>query len=146
MECDKMPLVLEGEFQVLPFVEKNELAIGKEPSLKEKQVEKKHPELIIENVLVGVEDFNFPMDSLTFVMEEDRQVSFIEKPSIATSQMWINAEQGEMTLLFGEEKMKFDLYQSISLTDEERRSCMKIESSFSLMKEQAPMIFQEDTL
>ena len=146
MECDKMPLVLEGEFQVLPFVEKNELAIGKEPSLKEKQVEKKHPELIIENVLVGVEDFNFPLDSLTFVMEEDRQVSFIEKPSIATSQMWINAKQGEMTLLFGEEKMKFDLYQSISLTDEERRSCMKIESSFSLMKEQAPMIFQEDTL
>ena len=36
-----MPLVLEGEFQVPSFVEKNELAIDEEPSLKEKQFEKK---------------------------------------------------------------------------------------------------------
>ena len=64
MECDKMPLVLEGELQVLTLVEKNELAIDKEPSLKEKQVEKKHQKLIVKNVLVGVEDFFFPIVSL----------------------------------------------------------------------------------
>ena len=40
---------------------KNELAIDEDPLLKEKQVEKQHLELIIENVLVGVEDFNFPI-------------------------------------------------------------------------------------
>ena len=40
MECDKMPLVLEGEFQVLSLVEKNKLAIEEELSLKEMQVEK----------------------------------------------------------------------------------------------------------
>ena len=107
---------------------------------------KKHPELIIENVLVRVEDFNFPMDSLNLGMEEDRQVKFIEKPSIATSQVWINDEHGEMILLFGEEKMKFYLHQSIPLTNEERRSCMKIESSFSLIKEDAHKILQQDTL
>ena len=67
--------------------------------------EKKHPKLIIENVLVEVEDFKFPIDYLTFGMEEDRQVSFVEIPSIAISQMWINAENGEMTLLVGEKKM-----------------------------------------
>ena len=50
MECDKMPLVLEGKLQVPTLVEKNELAIDEEPSLKEKQVEKKHLELIVENV------------------------------------------------------------------------------------------------
>ena len=72
MECDKMPLVLEGEFQVPSFFEKNQLAIDEELSLKEKQVEKKHLELIIENVFVGVEDLNFPVDSLTFGMEDDR--------------------------------------------------------------------------
>ena len=54
--------------------------------------------------------------------------------------MWINAENGEMALLFGEEKMKFDLHQSIPLTDEGRRVCMKIESSFSTIKEDTPMI------
>ena len=128
MECDKMPLVLEGEFQVPSLVEKNEFAIEEESSLKVMQVEKKHLEHIIENVLVGVKDFNFPIDPLTFGMEEDRQVSFIEKSSIATSQVWIYVEHGEMTLFFGEEKMKFDIHQSILLSDDEMRACMKIES------------------
>ena len=57
--------------------EKNELAIDQELSLKEKQVEKQHRKLIMENFLVGVEDFYLPIKSLTFGMEEDQQVSFI---------------------------------------------------------------------
>ena len=107
MECHKMPLVLEGELQNLTFFEKKELAINKEPSLKEKQVQNQHPKLIMKNVLVGVEDFYFPIESLTFGMKENQQVSFIERPSIA--KVWIEVEHGEMTLLVGEEKMKFDL-------------------------------------
>ena len=38
MECEKMPLVLERDFQAPSLVEKFELAIDKVPSLKEKQV------------------------------------------------------------------------------------------------------------
>ena len=60
MKYDKISLILEGELLVPTFVKKQELDIDEEPSLKEKQVEKQHPELIIENVLVGVEDFYFP--------------------------------------------------------------------------------------
>ena len=52
-------------------MEKNELAIAEEPSTEEIQVEKKHLELIVENVLVEVKDFNFPINSLTFGMEEN---------------------------------------------------------------------------
>ena len=51
-------------------------------------------------------------------MEEDQQVSSIGRPSIATSQAWIDVEHGEMTLLVDEEKAKFNLHQSIPLTDE----------------------------
>ena len=51
-----------------------------------------------------------------------------------------------MTLLVGKEKMKFNLHQRKPLTDEERRACKKLESSFPLIKEQAPVILQEDTL
>ena len=40
MKYDKMFLILEGELQVLSLIEKNDLAIVKVPSLKEKQVEK----------------------------------------------------------------------------------------------------------
>ena len=87
MECYKMLLVLEGELQKPTLVEKNELVSDEEPSLKEKQVEKdEHPKLIMENVLVGVEDFYFPIEALNFGMEEDLQVSFVEKPSVATNQ------------------------------------------------------------
>ena len=53
---------------------------------------------------------------------------------------------GEMTLLVGNEKMKFDLHQRKPLTDEERRVFKKIESSFPLIEEQAPKILQENTL
>ena len=51
-----------------------------------------------------------------------------------------------MTLLVGKEKMKFDLHQRKPLTDEERRACKTLESSFLLIEEKAPKILQEDTL
>ena len=145
MECDQMSLVLEEELQEPTMVEKNELAINEELSLKEKQVEKKHLELIIEGVLVKVKDFNFPINYLTFGMEEDRLVSFIERSSIAKSQVWIDAQHEEMTLLVGEEKMMFDLHQRTPLMDEEMRAFKKLESSFPLIEDQAPKILQEDT-
>ena len=67
-----MSLVLEGELQNPTLVEKNELAIDKEQLLEEKQVEKQHFELIMENILVEVEDFHLPIDYLTFGIEGDR--------------------------------------------------------------------------
>ena len=42
--------------------------------------------------------------------------------------------------------MKFNLYQSIQITDEENNSCMRIDSSFLPFEEQEPKILQEDTL
>ena len=72
-------------------------------------------------------------------MDKDQQVTSIERPSISTSQAWLDAKHGEMTLLVGEEKVKFNLHQSMLLMDEERRACMKIESSFFLIKKNAPM-------
>ena len=123
-----MSLIIEGELLVPSFIEKNDLAIVEEPSMKEKQVEKKHPELIIENVLVEVEHFKFLKDYLTFGIEEGRLVSYVERPSLTTSQMWIDTENGEMKLLIGEKKMKFDLHQSKPLTDEEGRVFMKLKS------------------
>ena len=126
MKCDKVSLILKGKFKDPSLVEMNELAIAEEPSVKEMQVEKKHSDLIIENVLVEVEDFNFSINSLNFGMEESRQVVNVERPSIATSQVWIDVEHEEMIFLVDEDKMKFNLHQSTQITDEGRRACMKI--------------------
>ena len=60
--------------------------------------------------------------------------------------MWIDAQHGEMTLLVDEEKKKFNLHQRTPLTDEEMRAFKKLESSFPLIKEQAPKTVQEKTL
>ena len=41
---------------------------------------------------------------------------------------------------------RYNLHQSIQLTDEEKMTCMQIESSFLHFEEQAPKILQEETL
>ena len=51
-----------------------------------------------------------------------------------------------MTLLVGKEKIKFNLHQNMPLTNEERKLCMRIESSLPSFVEHAPILFQEDTL
>ena len=79
-------------------------------------------------------------------MEEDQQVSFIGTPSNATNQAWIDIEYGEMTLLVGKEKLKFNLHQNMQLTNEEKKCCMRIESSILPFEEQEPKILKEDTL
>ena len=102
-----MPLSFKEEIQDPTLVEekKNELA-----NEDEKQVEEQHPLKTIENVLVGIDKFNFPIDFVTFGIEEDLEVSSIGTPSNATSQAWIDIEHGEMILLIGKEKLKLNLH------------------------------------
>ena len=73
-------------------------------------------------------------------------MSSIGTPSNATSQELIDVEHWEMTLLVDKEKVKFNLHQSIQLTDEEKMTCMRIESSFLHFEVQAPKILQEETI
>ena len=72
-ECDVVTLSFEVELPGLTMVEKKEkeLAIEEESLLKKMQVEEKHFGIIVENVLVMVDKFNFPIDFLTWGMEED---------------------------------------------------------------------------
>ena len=60
--------------------------------------------------------------------------------------MWIDIEHGEMTLLVGKEKLSFDLYQNMPLTDEQKRMFMRMESLLPPIKEHTPMFLQEDPL
>ena len=51
-----------------------------------------------------------------------------------------------MILLVGEEKVEFNLHQSIQLTNEEKNFYMRIESSLLLFEELIPTLLEEDTL
>ena len=147
-ECNFVPLSFKEEIQDPTLVEekKNELVNEEELLVEERQSEEQHSRITIENVLVGIDKFNFPIDFVTLGMEDDQQISYIGRPSITTSQAWIDVEHGEMTFLVGEEKVKFNLDQSKQLTDEEKKFCMWIESSLLPFEEIAPTLLQDDTL
>ena len=83
-----MSLSFKEEIQESTLVEekKNELANGEELLVEKRQVEEHHQRTTIDNVLVGIEKFNFPIDLVTLGMKEDQQASLIVIPSNATSQ------------------------------------------------------------
>ena len=143
-----MPLSFKEEIQEPTLVKekKNELAKEEELLVENRQVEVHHPQTTIDNVLVGIDKFNFPINFATLGREEDQQASSIVISSNAISQAWINIEHREMTLLVGKEKVKFNLHQNIQITDEEKNRCMRIKSSLLPFEEQAPKILQEETL
>ena len=83
--------------------------------------------MTIENVLVKIDTFTFPLDFVTSGIEGDLQNSHIlRRPLPSSSQAWIDINKGEFTLLVGEEKANFNLNQPLPLTKQERTICIKI--------------------
>ena len=125
-ECKFVPLSFKEEIQEPALIKekKNEPAYEGELLMEKRQFEGHYPQTIIENVLVRIEKFTFPIDFVTLGLEEDQQAPSIGRPSNTTSQAWIDIEHAEMTLLVGKEKVKFNLHQSLQLTDEEKMTSM----------------------
>ena len=98
-----------------------------EPIVDELKVEQESQVMAIENVLVKIDTFTFPMDFVTLGIEWDLQNSHIvRRPLPSSSQAWIDINKGELTLLV--EKEKFNLNQPLPLTEQERNMCIKIYS------------------
>ena len=130
-ECNNMLLRIKEENLDPTVVEekKNEYANEVELTMEMRKGEEQHQQTKIENVLVGIDKFNFPIDLVILGNEENKQAVSTKRPFNALSRAWIDTENGEMTLLVGKEKVKFNLHQSIHLTDEEKNFRMRIESS-----------------
>ena len=73
-QCNFVPLSFKEEIQELTLVEEknNELANEEELLMEKRQVEEHHPWTTIENVLVEIDKFNFPIDFVTLGMEKDQ--------------------------------------------------------------------------
>ena len=88
----------------------------------ELKVEEENQVMAIENVLVRIDTFTFLMDLVTWAIEGDLQNSYIlRRPLPSSSQAWIDINKGELTLLVGKEKAKFNLNQPLPLTEQERK-------------------------
>ena len=92
----------------------------------------------IEKVLVKIDTFTFPIDFVTWGIKGDlRNSHILRMPLPSSSQAWIDINKGELTLLVGEEKEKFNLNQQLPLTEQERTMCIKI---YSLLPSKGHML------
>ena len=72
------------------------------------------PKGIIEDALIKVGKFIIPVDFVVIDTEEDKQVSLLlGRPFLATRPTLIDVKKGQLTLIVGDEKVHFNLNQSL---------------------------------
>ena len=88
------------------------------------------PEGVLEDVLVKVGKFIFPVDFVIMKMEEDTQVPILlGRPFLATGAALIDVQKGELTLRVGDEAVHFNLNKSLEQPDVDKEICMVVENS-----------------
>ena len=76
------------------------------------------PKGVLEDVLVKVGKFIFPMDFVIMKMEEDTQVPLLlGRPFLATGVALIDVQKGELTIRVGNEAVNFNLNRSLEHPD-----------------------------
>ena len=85
------------------------------------------PREILEDVVVKIDKFIFPMDFVVIDIEEDSEVPIIlGRPFLATGQALIDVREGNLTLWVKSEEVKFNIPQAMKFFFEEP-SCKRIE-------------------
>ena len=94
------------------------------------------PEGILEDVLVRVGKFVFPVDFVVMQMEEDTQVPLLlGRPFLATGAALIDVQKGELTLRVGDEVVQFNINRSLEHPTVETDSCMVVRNNSFLNDE-----------
>ena len=94
------------------------------------------PEGILEDVLVKVGEFVFPVDFVVMKMEEDTQVPLLlGRPFLATGAALIDVQKGELTLRVGDEAVQFNINRSLEYPNVKSDSCMDVRNTSLLNDE-----------
>ena len=95
-----------------------------------------HPEGILEDVLVKVGKFVFPVDFVVMQMEEDTQVPLLlGRPFLAIGAALIDVQKGELTLRVGDEAVQFNINRSLEHPNVGSDSCMAVRNTSLLNDE-----------
>ncbi|KAL5550722.1 hypothetical protein UlMin_000898 [Ulmus minor] len=95
-----------------------------------------HPEGKIEDVLVKVDKFIFPVDFIVFDYEADLEVPIIlGRPFLATGRTLIDVQKGELTMRVQDEHVTFNVFQSMKFPSD-MEECSVISLADSLVAEQ----------
>ena len=88
------------------------------------------PEGVLEDVLVKVGKFIFPVDFVVMKMEEDNQIPLLlGRPFLATRVALIDVQKGELTLRVGNEAVHFSLDKSMTESDVDAENCNVVDNS-----------------
>ena len=88
------------------------------------------PEGVLEDVLVKVGKFIFPMDFVVMKMVEDNQVPLLlRRPFLATRAALIDVQKGELTMRVGNEAVHFNLDKSVTQSDVDVENCNVVDNS-----------------
>ena len=86
------------------------------------------PKGILEDVLIKVGKFIFPVDFMVMNIEEDKQVPLLlGRPFLATGAALIDVKKGELTLRVGHEAIHFHLNQSLKQFGYDNADCNSVE-------------------
>ena len=87
-----------------------------------------HPEGILEDVLIKVGKFFFPVDFVVINMEEDKQaLLLLRRPFLEIGSALIDVKKGELTLRVGEEAVHFNLNHSLKQPELSSADCEIVE-------------------
>ncbi|XP_010247584.1 PREDICTED: uncharacterized protein LOC104590568 [Nelumbo nucifera] len=88
----------------------------------------KHPRGIIEDVLVKVDKFIFPVDFIVLDMEEDVDVPLIlGRPFLATGKATVDVQQGQLSLKIQDEEVIFKMSDAMKHAPSSDDSCYMID-------------------
>ena len=94
------------------------------------------PEGILEDVLIKVGKFIFPVDFIVIDIEEDKQVPLLlGRPFLATRATLIDVKKGELTLRVGNEVVHFNLNHSLKQSELINAECEIIETKIPISSE-----------
>ena len=97
----------------------------------------KHPRKVIEDVLVKVDKFIFPVDLIVLDMEEDKEIPIIlGRPFLATRRAMIAVQRGELKLRVQEDKVKFNVFEVVR-HPAESDTCFIVETVEALVSSQS---------
>ena len=83
---------------------------------------------MIEDVLVKVDKYIFPVDFIVLDMEEDKEIPIIlGRPFLATNRAMIDVHRGELKLRVQDDKVKFNVFEAVR-HPAESDTCLIIET------------------
>ena len=95
-----------------------------------------HPKGILEDVLIKVGKFIFPVDFVVIDIEEDKQVLLLlGRPFLATGATLINVKKGELTLRVVDEAVHFNLNHSLKHPERSNADCKIVETKILIDSE-----------